>query len=45
MTTTWQVIALAKSVELPHGGINTPLPVKVDTHITSWRFLLQSSLS
>jgi hypothetical protein len=30
--TTWQVTALAKSVELPHGPINTALLVKVDTH-------------
>jgi hypothetical protein len=31
-TTTWHVTTLAKSVKLPHGPINTPLPVKVDTH-------------
>jgi hypothetical protein len=30
--TTWRVTASAKSVELPNGPINTPLPVKVDTH-------------
>jgi hypothetical protein len=30
--TTWQVTTLAKSVELPHDPINTPLPMKVDTH-------------
>jgi hypothetical protein len=44
-TTTWQVSASAKSVELPHGPINTPLPMKVDTHTTLWRFHLQRSLS
>jgi hypothetical protein len=32
-------------VELSHGPINIPLPVKVDTHTTFWRFHLQSSLS
>jgi hypothetical protein len=42
---TWQVTALAKSVDHPHGPINTPLPLKVDTHPTFWRFHLQSSLS
>jgi hypothetical protein len=30
--TTWRVTASAKLVELPHGPINTPLPLKVDTH-------------
>jgi hypothetical protein len=30
--TTWQVTTSAKSVEVPHGPINTPLPVKVGTH-------------
>jgi hypothetical protein len=45
--TTWHVTASAKSVELPHGPINTPLPVKVDTHThtTFWRFHLKSSHS
>jgi hypothetical protein len=28
----WRVTASAKSVELPHGPINNPLPVKIDTH-------------
>jgi hypothetical protein len=31
-TATWWVTTSAKSLELPHGSINTPLPVKVDTH-------------
>jgi hypothetical protein len=30
--TTWRVTASAMSVELPQGPINTPLPMKVDTH-------------
>jgi hypothetical protein len=29
---TWEVTASAKSVELPHGPINNPLPLKLDTH-------------
>jgi hypothetical protein len=29
---TWRVTASTKSVELPHDPINTPLPLKVDTH-------------
>jgi hypothetical protein len=40
---TWRVTTLAKSMELPHGPINMPLLVKVDTHTTLWRFHLQSS--
>jgi hypothetical protein len=33
LAATWLVTTSAKSVELPHGPINTPpLPVKVDTH-------------
>jgi hypothetical protein len=31
-TATRRVTYSAKLVELPHGPINTPLPVKVDTH-------------
>jgi hypothetical protein len=35
--TTWRVTASAKLVELPHGPINTPLPLKVDTHTPHFR--------
>jgi hypothetical protein len=34
---------LSKLVEVPLTPINTPLMVKVDTHTTLWKFLLQSS--
>jgi hypothetical protein len=30
--TTWRVTASAKPLELPHGPINTPIPVKIKTH-------------
>jgi hypothetical protein len=42
--TGW-VTSSAKPVELPHGPINAPLLVKVDTQTTFWRFHLQRSLS
>jgi hypothetical protein len=32
LAATWRVTASAMLVELPHGPINTPLPVKIDTH-------------
>jgi hypothetical protein len=34
---TLRVTASTKLVELPHGPINTPLPVKVDTHTPHFR--------
>jgi hypothetical protein len=33
---TWLVTTSAKSMELPHGPINTPILVKVYTHTTFW---------
>jgi hypothetical protein len=36
-TATWWVTTSAKSVELPHGPINIPLPLKVDTHTPHFR--------
>jgi hypothetical protein len=44
-TTTWWVTASAKSLELPHGPINSPILVEIRTHTTFWRFQLPSSHS
>jgi hypothetical protein len=43
---SWRVTTLGQVGGALHGCINTPpLPLKVDTHTTFWRFHLQSSLS
>jgi hypothetical protein len=45
LATTWCQTELYKSVELPHGPINTPHSGNERTHTTFWRFHLQSSHS